>query len=82
MLFLLGADGNISYRMPTYFGARLLTQEWAQPGDGLHEIYLASVDEPALQDKSLVTAYAVLRPDGLWAVMVLNCINTQGNSTS
>jgi hypothetical protein len=72
MLFLLGADGNISYRMPTYFGARLLTQEWAQPGDGLHEIYLASVDEPARQDKSLVAAYAVLRPDGLWAVMVLN----------
>ena len=72
MLFLLGADGNISYRMPTYYGSRLLTQEWAQPGDGLHELYLASVDEPALQDKSLVTAYAVLRPDGLWAMMVIN----------
>jgi len=72
MLFLLGADGTIRYRMPTYYGARLLTQEWAQPGDGLHELYSASVDEPALQDKSLVTAYAVLRPDGLWAMMVIN----------
>jgi hypothetical protein len=72
MLFLLGADGSISHRMPTYYGARLLTQEWAQPGDGLHELYLATVDEPALQDKSLVTAYPVLRPDRLWALMVLN----------
>ena len=72
MLFLLGADGNISYRMPTYYGARLLTQEWAQPGDGLHELYLATVDEPAMQAKTLVTAYAVLRPDRLWAVMLLN----------
>jgi len=72
MLFLLGVDGNIGYRMPTYYGARLLTQEWTKPGDGLHELYLASVDKPVLQDKSLVTAYPVLRPDGLWSVMVLN----------
>jgi hypothetical protein len=72
MLFLLGADGTIRYRMPTYYGARLLTQDWAQPGDGLHELYLATVDKPALQDTSLVTAYPVLRPDGMWAVMVLN----------
>ena len=72
MLFLLGADGTISCRMPTYYGARLLTQEWAEPGDGLHELYLATVDEPALHDESLITAYAVLRPDRLWALMVLN----------
>jgi hypothetical protein len=72
MLFLLGADGSISYRMPTYYGARLLTQEWAQPGDGLHELYLATVDEPAMQDKNLVTAYPVFRPDRLWALMVIN----------
>ena len=72
MLFLLGADGNISYRMPTYYGARLLTQEWAQPGDGLHELYIATVDEPAMQNKTLITAYPVLRPDRLWALIVLN----------
>ena len=72
MLFLLGADGNISYRMPTYYGARLLTQEWAQPGDGLHELYRATVDGPAMQTKTLVTAYPVLRPDRLWALMLIN----------
>ncbi len=72
MLFLLGADGNISYRMPTYYGARLLTKEWAEPGNGNHELYLATANEPALHDQSLVTAYAVLRPDGWWAVMALN----------
>ena len=72
MLFLLGADGNISYRMPTYYGAQLLTQEWAQPGDGVHELYLATVDEPGMSAKTLVTAYAVLRPDRLWALMLLN----------
>ena len=72
MLFLLGAAGDISYRMPTYYGARLLTQEWVEPGDGRHEIYLATAGKPAAQGESLVTAYAVLRPDGLWALMMVN----------
>ena len=72
MLFLLGSDGAIRYRMPSYYGARLLTQEWALPGEGLHDLYFAKVDEPASPDESLVTAYAVLRPDGLWAMMVIN----------
>ena len=72
MLFLLGGDGNITYRMPTYYGARLLTQEWAQPGDGVHELYLATIDESAPQAKPLLAAFPVLRPDGLWALMLLN----------
>jgi len=31
MLFQLAADGNISYRMPTYYGARLLTRSGRRP---------------------------------------------------
>jgi hypothetical protein len=70
MLFMLGENGNISYRMPTYYGARLLTQEWAKPGNDVHEIYktTASGEDSA----SLVTSYAVFRPDGLWSVMLIN----------
>ena len=66
MLFLLGEQGNIAYRLPTYYGAALLTHEWASPGDGMHELYSASVDDP------LVTAYPLLRPDGLWSVLLIN----------
>jgi len=66
MLFLIGASGNITYRMPTYYGAVLLTHEWAKPGDGMHELYAATVDDP------LVSAYPLLRPDGLWSVMLIN----------
>lgn len=70
MLFMLGKNGNISYQMPTYYGARLLTQEWAKPGNGVHEIYnsTASGGGSALP----VTSYAVFRPDGLWSVMLIN----------
>jgi hypothetical protein len=66
MLFQLNEQGAISYRMPTYYGARLTTQEWVQPGDGVHELYAATTDETS------VTAYAVRRPDGLWALLILN----------
>lgn len=66
MLFLIGAAGNITYRMPTYYGAVLVTHEWAKPGDGMHELYPATVDD------SLVTAYPLLRPDGFWSVLLIN----------
>jgi hypothetical protein len=66
MLFLMGDDGKIAYRMPTYYAALLLTHEWAKPGGGLHELYQATTDDP------LITAYATMRPDRLWAVLLIN----------
>lgn len=66
MLFLIGEAGNITYRLPTYYGAVLLTHEWASLGDGMHELYSASGDD------SLVTAYPLLRPDDLWSVLLIN----------
>ncbi len=68
MLFMLGQNGNIRYRIATYYGARLLTQEWAKPGNGVHEIYKTTSGKGS----SLVTLYAVFRPDGLWSVMLIN----------
>jgi hypothetical protein len=67
MLFMLAENGRISHRMPTYYGAQLLTQEWAEPGNGVHLIYGTTTDGP----KS-VSSYAVFRPDGLWSVMIIN----------
>ena len=66
MLFLSGNDGRIAYRMPTYYAAVLLTHEWTTPGDGLHELYQATTDDP------LISAYATMRPDRLWAVLLIN----------
>jgi hypothetical protein len=66
MLFLIGSDGKVSYRMPTYYAAVLLTHEWTQPGGGLHQLYQATSDDP------LISAYATMRPDGLWALLLIN----------
>jgi hypothetical protein len=51
-----------------YFAARVMTQDWAQPVDAPHSLFKASVQGA---DNS-VTAYPVLRPDGAWAVLLVN----------
>jgi hypothetical protein len=72
MLFSMDEKGNISYRFATYFGARLLTQEWLQPGDQIHEVYPANSDVKDANGNQLITAYAVHRPDGFWSVLLIN----------
>ncbi len=72
MLFSMDDRGNIVHRFATYFGARLLTQEWLQPGDKPHEIYRAVSNVRNADGEELITAYAVHRPDGLWSVLLIN----------
>jgi hypothetical protein len=71
MLLQADDDYDITARMPAYFAARLLTQVWAQPVDALHTLYPATV-HTAGSSGGAVTAYALRRPDGRWAVLVLN----------
>ena len=72
MLFSMDEDGDITHRFATYFGARLVTQEWLQPGDELHDIYPAISDAHNAEGEELITAYAVHRPDGLWSLLLIN----------
>ena len=72
MLFSMNSDGDITYRFATYFGARLLTQEWVKPSDGWHEIYSLSLNLRHKEGESLLTGYAVYRPDGLWSLLFIN----------
>ena len=72
MLFSLGDDGGIKDRFATYFGARLVTQEWLKSGNEIHEIYPASSDVRDKDGNQLITAYAAHRPDGVWSVLLIN----------
>ena len=72
MLFSMDDDGKIEHRFATYFGARLLTQEWLKPGDEMHELYPATSDIRDDDGNELVTAYAVRRLDGLWSLLLIN----------
>jgi hypothetical protein len=72
MLFFRDDRGNIKKPTATYWGARLLTQQWVQPGDQPHEIYPAVSDVRNGNGDQMITAYAVHRPDGLWALLLIN----------
>jgi len=73
-LALLLSDGARPPKpLAAYHATRLVTQEWAQPDtDGPQALYRATSTVRNRQGLSLVTAYAVRRPDGRWAVLLLN----------
>jgi len=63
---------KIRQRTSQYFGARLITQEWVQPGEAQHRLFRAASDVKDAKGHTLVTAYAVLRPDGQWSLLAVN----------
>lgn len=71
-LFQSDDQGHILRPVAAYYGARLLTQEWTMPGSGLHTLFTADCPLKNGLGQPLITAYAVHRPDGQWAVLILN----------
>jgi hypothetical protein len=67
-------DGNYQIQQPLaqFFVAQLINLEWAQPDGGEHQVFSAKSDVQDGAGHDLVTAYAVKRPDGRWALMVVN----------
>jgi hypothetical protein len=67
-------DSNYQILQPTsqFFASQMLTQEWAQPGDGDHRVFPVTSDILDPAGHVLVTAYAVHRPDGQWSLLVIN----------
>jgi hypothetical protein len=67
-------DNNYQIQQPLaqFFIAQFINLDWVQPGSGDHQVFAASGDVDDGADHALVTAYAVKRPDGKWAVMAVN----------
>ena len=55
-----------------YFSTQMITKEWAQPVDAMHQLFKASSDIMDESGNVLVTAYPIKRPDGNWSVMLVN----------
>ncbi len=72
-------DFQIKGHLSQYFATQLITREWAQPVDQLHRLFRVGIlhDESGAQP---VTAYALLRPDGQWALLVVNRDHDQAHS--
>jgi len=71
-MFSVSRDYQIQQPTSQYFASQLINLEWVQPGVGVHEVFPASSDVVDSAGHALVTAYAVRRPDGQWALMVVN----------
>jgi hypothetical protein len=71
-MFTIGANYQIQQPLAQFFVAQLINLEWVQPGGGDHQVFPAKSDAQDGAGHDLVTAYAVKRPDGQWAVMAVN----------
>jgi hypothetical protein len=71
-MFTTDHNNVIKQRTSQFFAAQMLTQEWAEPKDAEHRLFKAASDIKDAEGHVLVTAYAVLRPDGQWALMLIN----------
>lgn len=68
------ADEKLNVRTFTsqYHASRLINLEWVQHRAGIHKLYPATCDLKDAAGHTLITAYAVTRPDGLWSLMLVN----------
>jgi len=71
-MFAVDKDYQIKQPTSQYFASQLINLEWVQPGNGAHKVFPATSDIVDPAGHNLVTAYALLRPDGQWALMVVN----------
>jgi hypothetical protein len=71
-MFSTDESYTIQKPMSQFFGSQLINTEWVQPGNGVHKTFPASGDVLDAAGHALVTAYALLRPDGQWSVMLVN----------
>jgi len=71
---MFSADKNLRIEQPLsqFFASQLINLDWVEPGDDAHRLFPASSDIRDDAGHTLVTAYAALRPDGLWSLMIVN----------
>ncbi|HET9406175.1 MAG TPA: discoidin domain-containing protein [Candidatus Sulfotelmatobacter sp.] len=71
-MFTLDANYQIQQSLPQFFVSQLINLEWVQPNGGEHALFPVDSDIEDGAGHQLVTAYATKRPDGNWAVMLVN----------
>ena len=71
-MFTVNANYQIQQPLAQFFVAQLINLQWTQPDGGDHQVFAAKSDVQDGAGHELVTAYAVKRPDGKWALMLVN----------
>lgn len=70
--FVANQKLEVSQHAAQYFASQMINLEWVKHGAGMHELFPAEPDARDHAGHTLITAYAVKRPDGEWSVMLVN----------
>jgi hypothetical protein len=65
-------EGNITGYTAFYHASRLINYEWVTHRSGMHHLYSVDIGVEDTAGNALVTSYAVRRPDGHWALLLIN----------
>jgi hypothetical protein len=65
-LFRADDDFHIKDKVATFYAAQLLTRQWTNAPDQPHKLYATSAN------RDLLSAFAARRPDGRWALLLIN----------
>jgi hypothetical protein len=71
-MFNMNEQREITQPLGQFFASQLVNREWLQFGPQPHRVYSAESDIHDVANHNLVAAYAVERPDGQWALLVVN----------
>jgi hypothetical protein len=71
-MFMTDRNYNIKQKTSQFYAAQMITQDWVQPKDAEHKLFTAASDIKDADGHILVTAYALLRPDGQWSLLLIN----------
>jgi F5/8 type C domain len=71
-MFAVNNDHQITQPLGQFFASQLINLEWLKTGSEAHRMFSASSDIQDGAGHVLVTAYPVHRPDGDWALLVIN----------
>jgi len=71
-MFTVTPEYEIKQPLSQYFASRMINYEWLQHDGGTHTIFPSTGAYADDAGHTFVTSYIVLRPDGEWAVMLVN----------
>ena len=70
--FVANEKLEIRHHTAQYFASQLLNLDWVKHGAGEHQLFSAQADLQDDAGDTLITAYAVKRPDGQWSLLLVN----------
>jgi len=69
---LLDRDEKVLGYTAFYHAGKMINEEWVTHRSGMHHQYSVNVGIEDAAGNDLVTSYAVRRPDGQWALLLIN----------